>query len=73
VVRRPSSWPRSPKSLVIAVRQVEDLARRDDQRQRLARFAIAAAARRYAELTEYLRGKRLALPPSPPDESETPE
>lgn len=64
LVRRwPARWPRSPRALVIASAKVHDLAPDSlDKRVRLARICLEAAARRYAELTEYLAGKRLKLP-----------
>jgi len=63
-------WPRSPKALIIAGRRVDDLAPRDvSLRTHLARLCLEAAARRYAELTEYLMQRRLRLPGSEPDET----
>jgi hypothetical protein len=64
LVRRwPARWPRSPRALVIASAKVHDLAPDSlDKRVRLARICLEAAARRYAELTEYLAGRRLHVP-----------
>jgi hypothetical protein len=63
VSRWPIRWPRSPRALVIASRKIEDLARADDGlRAQLARACLEAAARRYAELTEFLMRRRLQLP-----------
>src|SRR3954469_24933718 len=83
LVRRwPSRWPRSPRALVIASAKVHDLAPDSlDKRVRLARMCLEAAAQRYAELTEFLAGRRLRLPrgrDEPPDapladEGELPE
>jgi hypothetical protein len=60
--RWPSFWPRTPKALIIATRKVADLTRDDALRLRLARVCLAAAARRYSELTDFLTGRRLQLP-----------
>jgi hypothetical protein len=70
LVRRwPPRWPRSPRALALATTKVTDLApdgpnapETIDKRVRLARICLEAAARRYAELTEYLAGRRLRLP-----------
>ena len=64
LVRRwPPRWPRSPRALVIASAKVSDLAPDSlDKRVRLARMCLEAAARRYAELTDFLAGRRLQVP-----------
>jgi hypothetical protein len=64
LVRRwPPRWPRTPRALVIASAKVSDLAPDSvEKRVRLARICLEAAARRYAELTEYLAGRRLRVP-----------
>src|SRR5690349_6068854 len=64
LVRRwPPRWPRSPRALVIADDKIRDLAPdSEEKRGRLARICLVAAARRYAELTDYLAGRRLQLP-----------
>jgi hypothetical protein len=67
VSRWPIRWPRSPKALIIAGRKVDDLAPGDvSLRTHLARLCLEAAARRYAELTEFLMQRRLRLPGSEP-------
>jgi hypothetical protein len=68
VARWPPRWPRSPRAVVIAGRYVADLAPRSvDLQARLARVCLDAAARRYGELTDFLRRKRYALVPGPDD------
>lgn len=71
VTRWPPRWPRSPRALGIATRQVEDLARTDELRLRLARVCLDAAARRYAELTEFLLRRRLLLPGGRDDDDDS--
>jgi hypothetical protein len=66
VGRWPSRWPRSPRAVGIARRRVLDLGKSEAHRARLARVCLEAAARRYAELTEYLMQRRLQLPDEEP-------
>jgi hypothetical protein len=73
VARWPTFWPRSPRAVIIATRKIADLSRDDALRLRLARVCLEAASRRYSELIDYLLRRRVELPPSPPDEGETPE
>jgi hypothetical protein len=71
VARWPSSWPRSPRAVLIARSKVTDLSADEALRARLARICLDAAARRYAEMIDYLFRRRLEPPPSTDDE--TPE
>jgi hypothetical protein len=80
VARWPPRWPRSPRALIIATRQVDDLSPASvELRRRLARVCLDAAARRYAELIDFFLRRRLLLPgadddPSKPlDSDDTPE
>lgn len=67
LVRRwPARWPRTPRALELAARQVDDLARgREQLSAYLVDVCMKAAAERYEEMLDYLLGKRLNLPPGP--------
>src|SRR4051794_32310248 len=68
VQKWPGQWPRSPRSLMLAIKHVYDLAPTSvDLQRRLAAVCVEAAAKRYAELTDYLRRRRFAAPPGPDD------
>jgi hypothetical protein len=76
VERWPLRWPRSPKAVYKAGRWIEDLAGGNQQlREYLVDVCMRAAAKRYDELTGYLRGASLRLPPGPPplDDDEWPK
>lgn len=69
VKRWPDRWPRSSKSLMLAMKHVYDLAPASMELQRrLAAACVEAAAKRYAELTDYLMRRRLAMVPGPDDD-----
>jgi hypothetical protein len=60
--------------LIIATRKIADLSGDDAARIKVARYCLEVAGRRYSELTDFLKRRRLALPPPAwPDPDETPE
>jgi hypothetical protein len=66
VERWPLRWPRSPKAVYKAGERIKDIAGSDPELYGyLLDVCMKAAAKRYGEMLDYLRGARQRLPPRP--------
>jgi hypothetical protein len=63
VSKRPARWPRSPKAVFKAGHWGDDMVGLNKAlRPVLIRKVLDSASKRYAELTDYVAGRRLELP-----------